>query len=261
MTVAENMAFSLTLAGAPAAEKKARVAEAAQILGLTELLARMPRQLSGGQRQRVAMGRSIVRQPKVFLFDEPLSNLDAKLRVAMRAEIKSLHRRLTTTIVYVTHDQIEAMTMADRIVVMNGGGVEQIGKPLDLFDNPQSLFVATFIGSPSMNILEGRFEPEGFRHSSGTLLPLPAGVVAPEGGVGHYGIRPEHLRLADEGPIAVRVSVVEPLGSETLITARIEGTSLVVLLRDRRPVEVDDTIHLAPDLAHVHLFGDGGRRL
>jgi len=182
MTVAENMAFSLTLAGAPKEEKRARVAKAAQILGLTELLDRHPRHLSGGQRQRVAMGRAIVRDPQVFLFDEPLSNLDAKLRVAMRAEIKSLHRRLATTTVYVTHDQVEAMTMADRIVVMNGGHIEQIGRPLDLYDNPQSLFVAEFIGSPSMNLLKGRIEATAgqplFRLGPDLALPLPAGLAA-----------------------------------------------------------------------------------
>src|SRR3954447_4715021 len=158
MTVYDNMAFSLKLAGLPADQVRSRAHEAAQILGLMDYLQRYPRQLSGGQRQRVAMGRSIVRKPQVFLFDEPLSNLDAKLRVAMRAEIKSLHRRLATTTIYVTHDQVEAMTMADRIVVMNGGHVEQVGRPLDLYDNPRSIFVAEFIGSPSMNLLKGTFE-------------------------------------------------------------------------------------------------------
>jgi len=195
MTVAENMAFSMTLAGAPKEEKKRRVAEAAQILGLTPLLDRYPRQLSGGQRQRVAMGRSIVRNPKVFLFDEPLSNLDAKLRVAMRAEIKSLHRRLATTTVYVTHDQVEAMTMADRIVVMNEGKIEQIGTPLDLYDNPGSVFVAAFIGSPSMNLLDGTFDLKDgkpvFRLSSDIVLPIENAPRSKAGEGGVYGIRPE----------------------------------------------------------------------
>ena len=222
MTVAENMAFSLTLANAPKAEKQKRVNEAAQILGLTPLLDRYPRQLSGGQRQRVAMGRSIVRNPQVFLFDEPLSNLDAKLRVAMRAEIKSLHRRLATTTIYVTHDQVEAMTMADRIVVMNAGYIEQIGAPLELYDNPQSIFVADFIGSPSMNLLKGTFETvDGapiFRVGADAWLPVPAGLGQPSGMPGIYGVRPEYLSLAVSGKgIAAKVIVVEPLGPEPTI--------------------------------------------
>ncbi|RUZ71677.1 sn-glycerol-3-phosphate ABC transporter ATP-binding protein UgpC, partial [Mesorhizobium sp. M7A.F.Ca.US.003.02.2.1] len=174
MTVRENMAFALTLKKIDKSEIDAKIARAATILGLQDLLDRYPRQLSGGQRQRVAMGRAIVRDPKVFLFDEPLSNLDAKLRVQMRAEIKALHQRLGTTIVYVTHDQVEAMTMADKIVVMNGGIVEQVGAPLDLYDRPANLFVAQFIGSPSMNILDGRTTTDGFVASDGTVFPLPA---------------------------------------------------------------------------------------
>ncbi len=173
MTVAENMAFSLMLKNAPKAESDARVQRAAEILGLVPLLSRYPRQLSGGQRQRVAMGRAIVRDPQVFLFDEPLSNLDAKLRVAMRAEIKELHQRLKTTTVYVTHDQIEAMTMADKIVVMHDGIVEQIGKPLDLYDRPDNLFVASFIGSPAMNFLRGEIGGDGARRHSRAKVAYP----------------------------------------------------------------------------------------
>ena len=185
LTVAENMAFSLTLKGAPKSEIEARVRPAAEILGLSALLGRYPRQLSGGQRQRVAMGRAIVRDPQVFLFDEPLSNLDAKLRVSMRAEIKNLHQRLKTTTVYVTHDQIEAMTMADKIVVMHDGRVEQIGAPLELYDAPANLFVAGFIGSPAMNMLAGRLDPDGAalpdrrRHPpAGRLARRPAPATA-----------------------------------------------------------------------------------
>src|SRR5262249_33186520 len=196
MTVAANMGFSLKLRGAPKSEITARVQRAAEILGLVPLLERFPRQLSGGQRQRVAMGRAIVRDPKVFLFDEPLSNLDAKLRVTMRTEIKELHQRLKTTTVYVTHDQIEAMTRADKIVVMHDGIVEQVGAPLDLYDRPDNIFVASFIGSPAMNFLPGRLEGVGdgvgFRAAGGTLLPFGRPPSAAAGADMVYGIRPEH---------------------------------------------------------------------
>jgi multiple sugar transport system ATP-binding protein len=266
MTVAENMAFSMTLAGAPKAEKAKRVAEAAQILGLTPLLERYPRQLSGGQRQRVAMGRSIVRDPQVFLFDEPLSNLDAKLRGAMRAEIKSLHRRLTTTTVYVTHDQVEAMTMADRIVVMNEGNIEQIGAPLELYDNPQSIFVAGFIGSPSMNLLKGTFETKDgvpvFRLGADAWLPLPAGIRQPAGAAGVYGVRPEYLSLAVAGEgIAGKVIVVEPLGPEIQVTVAVGDQTVVVVFRDRVEINPDEIIHLTPQVGRVCLFDSAGKRL
>src|SRR3712207_4084899 len=191
MTVADNMAFSLKLKKAPKSEIKSRVDRAAEILGLTKLLDRYPRQLSGGQRQRVAMGRAIVRDPQVFLFDEPLSNLDAKLRVQMRTEIKALHQRLKTTTIYVTHDQIEAMTMADKIVVMHDGVVEQVGAPLELYDRPANLFVAGFIGSPAMNFIHGRIEGAGFRSAAGAVLPLARAPAAAEGRPAVYGIRPE----------------------------------------------------------------------
>ncbi|MER8854716.1 sn-glycerol-3-phosphate ABC transporter ATP-binding protein UgpC [Mesorhizobium australicum] len=266
MTVAENMAFSMTLAGAPKAEKQKRVAEAAEILGLTPLLERYPRQLSGGQRQRVAMGRSIVRKPQVFLFDEPLSNLDAKLRVAMRAEIKRLHRRLATTTIYVTHDQVEAMTMADRIVVMNGGHVEQVGRPLDLYDDPQSMFVAEFIGSPSMNLLKGSFDnADGrpvFKTSDGIMLPLPGSVSRPSGIEAIYGIRPEYFSLAPTGSgIPAGIVVVEPLGPETQVTAIVGGQTVVTMFHERINVQPDETIWLELQANRVCLFDPVGRRL
>ena len=212
MTVRENMGFSLRLRKADQATTAERVAKAAAILNLGTLLDRFPRELSGGQRQRVAMGRAIVRDPKVFLFDEPLSNLDAKLRVAMRAEIKALHQRLKTTTVYVTHDQIEAMTMADRIVVMHDGIVEQIGTPLELFDRPGNLFVAQFIGSPSMNVLRGSVRGNSVE-ALDARWPLPADFGR-EGQAVDYGIRPTDLVLADQG-VPAKVVVVEPTGAET----------------------------------------------
>ena len=266
MTVAENMAFSLTLANAPKAEKQKRVGEAAQILGLTPLLARYPRQLSGGQRQRVAMGRSIVRNPQVFLFDEPLSNLDAKLRVAMRAEIKNLHRRLATTTVYVTHDQVEAMTMADRIVVMNEGDIEQIGAPLELYDNPGSVFVAAFIGSPSMNLLNGVVEGGAdravFRLVGDAALPLPSAAAGSSGNISVYGIRPEYLRLTEQGKgFAAKVTVVEPLGSETQVTASVGDQTVVAMFRERVGIRPDDIIWLSPDVDRVCLFDGKGQRV
>src|SRR6187401_2637837 len=199
MTVAANMGFSLKLRGAPKTEIDSRVNRAADILGLKPLLERFPRQLSGGQRQRVAMGRAIVRDPQVFLFDEPLSNLDAKLRVAMRAEIKELHQRLQTTTVYVTHDQIEAMTMADKIVVMHDGIVEQMGAPLDLYDNPANLFVAAFIGSPSMNLLKGKITANGFETEGGVVWPIGQHPADSEGRAAVLGIRPEHFQLDPNG--------------------------------------------------------------
>src|SRR5215217_4305856 len=214
MTVAQNMGFSLEHRGGSKAEIAERVNWAADILGLKPYLDRYPRQLSGGQRQRVAMGRAIVRNPQVFLFDEPLSNLDAKLRVVMRGEIKGLHQRLGVTTVYVTHDQIEAMTMADKIVVMNAGKVEQIGAPLDLYDRPANQFVAGFIGSPSMNFVSGTITAEGFV-TTGSTLPLPASA-GQNGTKAVYGIRPEHLTLDATG-IAATVSLVEPMGSETQV--------------------------------------------
>jgi multiple sugar transport system ATP-binding protein len=265
MTVRDNMAFSLMLARRPAAEIRERVGKAAEILGLTQLLERYPRQLSGGQRQRVAMGRAIVRNPQVFLFDEPLSNLDAKLRVAMRTEIKELHQRLKTTSVYVTHDQIEAMTMADKIVVMMDGVVEQTGSPLELYDRPVNTFVAGFIGSPAMNMLEG-----AVRRANGALqvalaeghaIDLPAGVQVADGQKVLFGIRPEHLALAAEG-LPADVIVVEPTGADTQLYCEVGGTDVSVVLRDRTETRAGDRVRLAPDPTKVHLFdAASGRRI
>ncbi len=263
-TVAENMGFALKIAKRPKAEIAAKVGKAAEILDLTHLLDRYPKQLSGGQRQRVAMGRAIVREPSVFLFDEPLSNLDAKLRVAMRVEIKELHQRLKTTIVYVTHDQIEAMTMADKIVVMRDGRVEQIGAPLDLYDNPVNVFVAGFIGSPSMNFLRGRIavksgRPE-FVSDSGLVLPVPA-VKAADGQPVVYGIRPEHIGIG-EGGIPVRVTVVEPTGSETMVFARAGGDLIDAVVKDRLFARPGEEIGFRIDPAKVHVFdGETTKRL
>jgi multiple sugar transport system ATP-binding protein len=264
MTVAENMGFSLKLKRAPKAEIKSRVQKAAEILGLVPFLERYPRQLSGGQRQRVAMGRAIVRDPQVFLFDEPLSNLDAKLRVAMRAEIKELHQRLKTTTIYVTHDQIEAMTMADKIVVMHDGIVEQIGAPLDLYDHPQNLFVAGFIGSPAMNFLNGRIVANGsaaFEGGGGLKIPLPRPASAPSGKA-VLGVRPEHLRISDAG-FAAEVVVLEPTGSEVQVLARLPGgEEIIAVFRERHLFRPGEMIRLAPEPGLVHLFdAESGRRI
>ena len=257
MTVAENMAFSLTLAGAAKADKTREVARAADILGLTPLLGRYPRQLSGGQKQRVAMGRSIVRNPKVFLFDEPLSNLDAKLRVAMRAEIKSLHQRLKTTTIYVTHDQIEAMTMADKIVVLHDGRVEQIGSPLHLYDQPDNVFVATFIGSPAMNLMSGTIgaDPTVFVAMDGTRLPIEPGYSILAGTKVIYGLRPEHLLLSDAASgVPATISVVEPTGSETQVLFSFAGQQLNGVFRERIADRPGDVLFLRPDVTKVCLF-------
>jgi multiple sugar transport system ATP-binding protein len=263
MTVQQNMGFSLKLRRASKSEIHARVAPAAEILGLTSLLDRYPRQLSGGQRQRVAMGRAIVRDPQVFLFDEPLSNLDAKLRVQMRTEIKELHQRLKTTTIYVTHDQIEAMTMADKIVVMHDGIVEQMGAPLDLYDKPQNLFVAGFIGSPSMNFIKGNLVLNGsaaVKTQNGMMLPVAETAGANNQAV-VYGIRPEHLAVAEDG-LPAEVVVVEPTGSETQVFAKLAGQEVVALLRERISVRPGDSIRLKPDPRLVHLFDEAtGKRI
>ena len=240
MTVFQNMAFSLKLAKAPKEVMDREVMRSAKILGLEQLLHRFPRQLSGGQRQRVAMGRAIVRNPQVFLFDEPLSNLDAKLRVQMRSEIKSLHQRLKVTTVYVTHDQIEAMTMADKIVVMNSGVVEQAGPPLELYDRPANIFVAGFIGSPAMNMIEGQIVDGSLRTADGIAWKLPSNGSGRHDGPTVYGIRPEHLRLDPDG-IKASVQVVEPTGSETQVLLRVGDQSLIAAFRERitaRPGEM-----------------------
>jgi multiple sugar transport system ATP-binding protein len=261
MTVYDNMAFSMKLANAPKSVMDQEVARAAKILGLEQLLHRFPRQLSGGQRQRVAMGRAIVRNPQVFLFDEPLSNLDAKLRVQMRSEIKDLHQRLKVTTVYVTHDQIEAMTMADKIVVMNNGNIEQAGRPLDLYDNPANLFVAGFIGSPAMNMLKGTVTNGTLRTDDGTMWPLPVNGSKPKDGPAIYGVRPEHLRL-DAGGIPATVQVVEPTGSETQVMMKIGSQTMVGAFRERVSAKPGEILPVRPDPALVHLFDQqSGQRL
>ena len=248
-SVAENMGFALKVAKTDKAEIDRRVKEAAEILSLTEYLDRKPRHLSGGQRQRVAMGRAIVRDPQVFLFDEPLSNLDAKLRIQMRVEIKELHQRLKTTTVFVTHDQIEAMTLADRIVVMHDGRIEQVGTPLDLYDNPTNEFVATFIGAPSMNLLSANLS-NGKVKIGEQLFDGPSGT-----GKVRLGVRPEHLTLAGDG-LPMEVKVVEPTGSETVVFLRFEGQDVTAIFRERHAFQSGQTIHLKPDPDHIHIFND-----
>ncbi|KXG85448.1 ABC transporter ATP-binding protein [Agrobacterium bohemicum] len=262
-TVAENMGFALKMRGETKADIDARVRKAAEILDLVPYLARYPRQLSGGQRQRVAMGRAIVRDPKVFLFDEPLSNLDAKLRVQMRAEIKELQRRLATTMIYVTHDQVEAMTMADRIVVLRDGRVEQIGSPLTLYDKPANTFVAGFIGSPSMNLIKGHIRSGGepyFETDEGIRLPLVRAPAGSDGQSAFYGIRPEHFALG--GPVNAQVTVVESTGSETQVFAKLGQQKIIGVFRDRVEEPSGGTIAMTPNAELVHLFdGESGQRL
>jgi len=267
MTVAENMGFSLKLRGESRAIIAERVSKAAETLGLTGYLERKPAALSGGQRQRVAMGRAIVRDPKVFLFDEPLSNLDAQLRVAMRSEIKALHQRLKTTVVYVTHDQVEAMTMADRIVVLRNGLVEQIGSPLELFDNPANVFVAQFIGSPAMNLFSGKVTHiEGKPQvvlDAGALVALPADVAAEEGQRLTVGVRPEHFGIADrEGSLVATVDVVEPLGSQMQVGLSCASQPFIAIFNERLSCVPGDTMHLVPRAGFLHFFDiESGRRI
>jgi multiple sugar transport system ATP-binding protein len=263
LTIAENMGFSLRLARKPKAEIATRVAEAARILGLSDYLERYPRQLSGGQRQRVAMGRAIVRDPQVFLFDEPLSNLDAKLRVQMRGELKDIHARLNTTTIYVTHDQVEAMTMADKIVVMRDGVVEQAGTPFEVYDRPRNTFVASFIGSPSMNLLAGTVADDGtaVMLAGGEKIEL-AQPVAHSGAV-QIGVRPEHFLPAARGSeIELKVSTVESTGSETIVEGYLGSEKVTTLIRERLPVARGDVLPLKVIPAMVHLFdAAGGQRL
>ncbi len=267
MKVYDNMAFSLKLAKVEPATIDERVKRAADILNLGEFLERYPRQLSGGQRQRVAMGRAIVRDPQVFLFDEPLSNLDAKLRVQMRTEIKELHLRLRSTSVYVTHDQIEAMTMADQIVVMRDGIVEQAGPPLEVYDRPENIFVAAFIGSPAMNMIDGQIQVTNGRAElqtdTGDRLPLPPTAPARDGQRVVYGMRPENFALAHEGEgIAGEVAVVEPTGPETLVACKMAGTEIQVLFKERHDFKPGQPITLQPVAELAHLFDtESGRRV
>ncbi|WP_428927145.1 ABC transporter ATP-binding protein [Marinibacterium sp. SX1] len=266
MSVGENLAFCLQQRGTPRAEIAAKVAQAAETLDITSLLDRRPSQLSGGQRQRVAMGRAIVRNPEVFLFDEPLSNLDAKLRVQMRAEIKRLHRLIPTTTVYVTHDQTEAMTMADRVVVMNHGHIEQVGKPLELYENPATTFVAGFIGSPPMNLLPGTLSGAGdalhLTLENGASLALRgkvrAGVEAAGSAEVVLGVRPEAVAIAAQGdhaaPVSVTLDEVEPLGIETLAYGAIGGTSLCARLAPDVGLKAGAPAELFIDMDRAMLF-------
>ena len=266
MTVRDNMAFSLKLRKADETLTSERVNKAAKILNLDVLLDRYPRELSGGQRQRVAMGRAIVRDPKVFLFDEPLSNLDAKLRVSMRAEIKALHQRLKTTTVYVTHDQIEAMTLADRIVVMHDGIIEQIGTPLELFDRPRNLFVAQFIGSPSMNVFEGTLRGSNGQFSVealGAKWPVERVSQGRDGQTVSYGIRPGDISISSSGQgIEAKVIVVEPTGAETELLLEVGGTQIVTVMHGRTNAKPDDIVRLSIDANKAHIFeAQTGKRL
>ncbi len=255
MDVEKNMSFGLMLRKEPADKITKRVNEASGMLGLGALLARLPKQLSGGQRQRVAMGRAIVRDPKVFLFDEPLSNLDAKLRAQMRTEIKALHQSLKTTSIYVTHDQIEAMTMANRIVVMNEGIVQQVGAPLELYDRPANAFVAGFIGSPTMNFLEGVVEisdcPKA-RLPDGSLVSIASTGVS-EGQEVTLGMRPEHLDITGSG-IGGEVLVVEPLGMTTQVAIKTAGNLLTLMVMERTSLAPGDKVHLSITPPNVHVF-------
>ncbi len=260
-TVAANMAFALKLRKTDPKIIEERLQTAAEILGLQDYLNRYPRQLSGGQRQRVAMGRAIVRDPQVFLFDEPLSNLDAKLRVQMRKEIKELHQRLETTIIFVTHDQVEAMTMADKIVVLNDGNVEQIGTPIELYDNPRNLFVATFIGSPSMNLMEGiyRAADNRFVSGDGDAHDLPYRPEVPDGSALTLGIRPEHIELAEAG-LEATVTVIEPTGSETMVFMRVGSGEVVAVFHERHDFAPGQTIQIRPRRQAIHLFDPASGR-
>jgi multiple sugar transport system ATP-binding protein len=266
MRVGGNIGFGPRIRGDNRETIAGKVAKAAQALNLTDYLDRFPRQLSGGQRQRVAMGRTIVREPDLFLFDEPLSNLDAKLRVQMRTEIKALHQELKTTIVYVTHDQIEAMTMADRIVVMNAGRIEQIGAPLELYDRPSNRFVASFLGSPSMSFLAGVVERlDGravLRAGDGAVIPLGE-TSAVSGRNVDVGVRPEHFRLDDQNAGArFLVKVVEPTGSEMHLFGTIAGAEARCILRERIVVRAGDSLPLSIDPDNLHVFdADTGERL
>ncbi len=255
MTVSENMSFAMQISNVPKEEIRRRVKEVAAILGLDHLLARYPRELSGGQRQRVAMGRAIVRNPLVFLFDEPLSNLDAKLRAQMRIEIKELHQRLKTTMIYVTHDQIEAMTMADRIAVMNNGVVEQIGTPLELYDRPQNRFVAEFIGSPSMNMIDGRIE-NGVFVSDGITFPLEGRGGHPDRPDVTLGIRPEHISLSDDGVDGL-IHMIEPIGAETHILFDLGQQRMLGAFRERVATRIGTVGRFKVDLGRVHIFDRG----
>jgi len=253
MNVADNMSFALRLSRVSKQERAHRVAEAAKILGLTELLERLPRELSGGQRQRVAMGRAIVRDPQAFLFDEPLSNLDAKLRHKMRGEIRKMHQRLGRTMVYVTHDQTEAMTMADRIVVMNGGKIEQVGTPRDLYGNPDNLFVAGFIGTPEINQFFGHIEKGDVVLNCGIRFPLNVESKVDSDTEIICGFRPYHLSLSNEG-VTAEILLIEPTGEGQEIQVRVGAQDVTIVTNDELKVKVGQTIKLSFDTSKALLF-------
>jgi sn-glycerol 3-phosphate transport system ATP-binding protein len=259
MSVFDNMAYGLKMRKMRRAEIRERVERAAAILQLDELLSRKPRQLSGGQRQRVAMGRAIVRDPKIFLFDEPLSNLDAQLRVQMRVEIKQLQQELRTTALYVTHDQVEAMTLADRLVVMNAGSADQIGPPLTLYERPATAFVAGFIGSPAMNLLHGRIAENGVA-VDGAILPCHG--LRDAGRPVLVGLRPEHMELAAEGPVSLRVELLERLGADTIVHGRQGANGLVMRARVSGTLqpEIGDVLGFAVRPDRIHLFDSHSKR-
>ncbi|WP_230531142.1 ABC transporter ATP-binding protein [Microvirga roseola] len=258
-TVYENMAFSLKVRGVAADEIKARITQAAEMLGIGQLLERRPSQLSGGQRQRVAMGRAIVRRPQVFLFDEPLSNLDAKLRGQVRTEIKRLHQAIGTTIIYVTHDQVEAMTLADRIVILKGGEIEQVGTPDEVYNSPASIFVGGFIGSPAMNFAKGVVQSGEIVFDGGEHLPLHRNGAGKANGLEGrevvVGIRPEHFVSAGEGqPLSGRVQVVEPLGSDTLIHFALGSATLTARVAPEMRPQPGEILSIGVDPSRIHLF-------
>ncbi|WP_313527435.1 sn-glycerol-3-phosphate ABC transporter ATP-binding protein UgpC [Shinella sp.] len=265
MSVADNMSYSLRLRRSTKEKIASAVGGAAAKLGLEPLLERRPKALSGGQRQRVAMGRAIVRQPKAFLFDEPLSNLDARLREQMRAEIKKLHGDLRATSIYVTHDQIEAMTLADRIVAMHGGIVQQVGSPLDLYDRPANLFVAGFIGSPGMNFFEGRYLVSGdhadLRLRNGTTLPIRKREGFESGSAATLGIRPEHVILADNGALEAGVDLIEPTGFGIIMHLTIQGIPMKIFSQDRRMLNPGPVVRVDLPQDRLHLFDSEGRRV
>lgn len=265
MTVRENITFALRLAKTPVREVERKLHDAAAILNLEQLLDRHPRQLSGGQRQRVAMGRAIVRDPDVFLFDEPLSNLDAKLRVSMRGELKALHQELGSTMIYVTHDQIEAMTMSDLVVVMNAGEIVQTGAPLSLYDAPADIFVAGFIGSPAMNLFNGQVDrdaPDRFVTEAGNALPVGPGFEPLAGRPAVYGIRPEHIALSSDNGLDATAELIEPTGAETFVRLNARGEILSGLFRDRISDDPGRTLRIGIDGMKAHMFDRAsGQRL
>jgi multiple sugar transport system ATP-binding protein len=266
MTVRDNITFGMEMRNVPKPAQDEALRRVSEMLHIGDLLDRKPAQLSGGQRQRVAMGRAMVRDPAAFLFDEPLSNLDAKLRVQMRAELKALHQRLHQTMVYVTHDQVEAMTLADRIVVLNRGLIEQAGTPTALYDAPANLFVAGFIGSPAMNFIAGEVRGEGaglaVATPDGESFPLPPGLDAVPGRALTIGVRPEHLALAEGSPVRLRVDIVEPTGDETNLYGKVGEELVCVRLHHRVAVSRGEVVALAWPLDRLHVFDSAtGRRL